>query len=724
MNKHLEKISIATPSAKKSPFDFSSDYHSTCGFGETQPLKCELLVPGTKSVCKLEGLVRAAPLACPTIGRMKFKLWHNFVALSDLSRNFAALLAKTSVNRGGTTFIPSQVPHTECWMYSAQVVDGARCTIYQVQEENGYIHWRTPSALTEEGTCSSWIQAFENAGILEVFNANPRQSYFHYGKALGRDDAYSNLFVKLDNVGKKSFFGDYLTPKAIELNATQVTPENYDICIPVNVHGAEYVMCFSLSARGQRLRKILIGLGLPIDLSSDSKWSLMPLFAYYKSYFDVFGLTLYSNYDTTNCARLLNAYDLTNGAFLTPLSETVRNFFNDMANCWVTEDVDYVSSHIDSTAVSPQFGLSQSFVDVTGVAGIQEVDSSQGAPTDAGSYGQNGVNGHAFINAINHGALDEEYLKTLYRWTNKNTIAGKAIAKVLRAHGLGAYVDSTKTNFIGYEEQLLNVDDVVSMSDTLEDGKGRALGEYAGKGLSYHECKPLVFENDEFGYWICFGALVPDAGYCQSADMRNAAIIQSQFYQPEFDSKGMEAHPKRIVCGSSDFASRSSDNVGNLDETFGFSPRFSAWKFSHNVANGDFTRRGRRTSFLPYITDKFIPVNDVIVHPSGTTGRDFQIRKALNPSALPIASLAYRYPTRYPWLGNYERIFAYTNSEASQHVQAGVTSAADWELFAPTEDNFILHFIFNFVAHSPMKARGDSYETDEDGFTNYKMDKA
>ena len=57
---------------------------------------------------------------------------------------------------------------------------------------------------------------------------------------------------------------------------------------------------FRLSNFGKRLRKILMGLGYQIDFRAKNEVSILPLFAYYKAYFDSFGLTLYQNYLHTN----------------------------------------------------------------------------------------------------------------------------------------------------------------------------------------------------------------------------------------------------------------------------------------------------------------------------------------------------------------------------------------------------------------------------------------
>ena len=109
----LGKVSMQTANRPRARFDLSHNVNTTFGFGETQPLTCRLLVPGSKTIVSNESLIRLAPMVSPTFGLMKLKTWHYFVGMSDLTRNF-------SLTKQGTK-ITSQIRHTHKIMPSLKL---------------------------------------------------------------------------------------------------------------------------------------------------------------------------------------------------------------------------------------------------------------------------------------------------------------------------------------------------------------------------------------------------------------------------------------------------------------------------------------------------------------------------------------------------------------------------------------------------------------------------
>lgn len=61
----LGKVKMQSSVRPRSRFDLTHNVNTTFGFGETQPLSCRLLVPGTKSICSNESLIRLAPMVSP-----------------------------------------------------------------------------------------------------------------------------------------------------------------------------------------------------------------------------------------------------------------------------------------------------------------------------------------------------------------------------------------------------------------------------------------------------------------------------------------------------------------------------------------------------------------------------------------------------------------------------------------------------------------------------------
>lgn len=757
----IGKIAVTTSNRPRARFNLSHDVNTTASFGETQPLLCRLLPPGTKSSLNVESLVRLAPMVAPSFGRVKWETWSKFVPISDLMKNFAAMMAQTTVARGANVFTPSRVPYISLNILSFFCLIGAKATLYRVSDtEYGtgdsstmYLYKTTPSGTgMQSDSGSEMYTAFlgEIGGTETDFEYSWLNGYKHTGVYLRLDALFGgqdqpNVSFKIPlNVGR--VLGAY---ELFNFGNGSVTDGRYSLEYdPVTIDGADYVIsrtfsagygsrryaiAFRLSDFGRRLRKILLGCGYQINFDSDTPVNVLPLFAYYKAYWDLFGLTLYDNYESTNCSQFLTYVDFHNWALLNTSImhqdgpfDLFAKFIYDLANCWVTDTQDFVSANMVSTAVSPQFATGD-FIDIDpddavahkGVTrkGLSvEQYSAKDFNDSVGDYGQ------PWINNVIHSQLDSEVLKRLYKWTNRNTIAGRRIADLLRMQGLGKYVDDCKSDFIGHTETQVSISDVVSTSDTFDSNtdSGALLGEYGGKGLKYDKTKNFVFENDEYGYWITIAAIVPQAGYCQAVDGNNFSVNKEDFYNPEFDGLGMEATKFGQIIGALDWSR--GDEKTKLPSSFGFAPRYSRLKTMFNVMNGDFNQRSTRNSYLPFTLDKIIDVGDEIQTDVAENENEeiFLTSRVLPANNLPTAGNSWRYNSRYFWLGNFNRIFVNegTNSAVLKSVWQslrGLSGQDSFEINWRSYDNFLIHNVLDFVTWSPMLPIEDSFETKEDG---------
>lgn len=823
---NLGKVSIAASKRKRARFNLSHDVNTTCGFGEVQPLMCRHMSPNSKLVVDPKQLVRLAPMVAPTFGRMRFQSFASFVPFSDLSENFAAMMAQTSVSRGGKTFVPQRVPSMELCNLSALCLVGAQITIYAKTEYGSvdnvfnslpvgewnqavstikYPAFGFASPLTGHFVPQGSVSSNAPGMFLDVFGfrnvacgwldlswlLNGPNAFRAKGSVSGNANA-NKIFIPVTNPTIPSFF-EY--PPDSE--SSMVTSFRHYPFSPVSLDGADYlishqisylesttstattptrvIFAIKLSSFGKRIRKILQGLGYQINFGSSEQVSVYPLFAFYKAYFDSFGLTLFQNWESTNASKLLTWFDYENkfaegvstssrgdwsdtyldAAFWrssrsvsdsTPITDDsitrmLWGFFVDLGNAFATDSQDYVSAHIATTAVSPKLGLSSEFIDVDSLgAKITEIDSSANSPTEP-------VNSHAYINQILHGNLDAEYLKKLYKWTNINTIAGRRIAELLRAQGLGAYVDECRSNFIGTCDLPINIDDVTSTADTqvATEDSGAVLGQYAGKSVSFGKGRKWSWETSEDGYFVVLSCLIPQSGYCQAVDGSLFCLDKLDFYNPEFDGLGMEATRRLQIVGTSNCVSTASDggqtaNYGPFDswaKNFGFIPRYSSLKVANNVMNGDFNLRSTRTKFLPYTMDKFIDIDSQQVIAMDTAKQDdqtlnlYKLGNGLSLSDLPTANPLWRYIARYPWLENYNRIFVDVGSNQLQYLEelnGGSSGSSAWfDICSQQEDNFLVHNVLNVQYYAPMLPIEDSFETlqeGNDGKSNTGMSKA
>lgn len=570
---------------------------------------------------------------------------------------------------------------------------------------------------------------------------------------------------------------DYRPSDSFQLN---INTRGVDIT-PVSIRGADvlierpfvdsnnntvyYAFAFRLNAFGKRIYKVFKGAGFQEDFYSyDKKVSLMPLFAVYKAYFECFGLLAYSNYESTSLASLLYDYSLygatdsiasnfslafasrspfsslSNYAIQSPRYYTFKQFVLDLGSMWVTDSQDFVSAQETgvTNVPNPSEGRNlndylQTFSHGGGqddaiIASNNTSSEIQAASPDLGA----GNSQHLYIHQIIHGQLDSEILKKMYQLINVETIAGKRVEQLLRAQGYGDWVDHCKARFIAHDEFAVEFSQVTSLSDTLKDGSGMILGERGGRGEAYNMGRTHKYKNDEAGFLVTLMAVVPDAGYTNTLNPAFDAITKYDFFTPVFDGVGKELLEVNQVVGEMPTClvdvTESIEPYNKTDKSFGVSPRGSKWKVTHNTRNGVFALRSVRDSYLPYILDKVIKMGDVvdteIKDDTGTWASSTSV-KLLSVDALqyfpqkqlPLAGLAWRYPTRYPWIGMFSRIFAMVGDavDAGNILGRLGPQLQSYEFLNSELDGFDILSTIRMTTYEHKLPITDSYETLEDG---------
>ena len=775
--KELDKISFERVKRPRSRFDLSFDSNTSAGWGDLQPVVSRLLVPNSKTKLSLDSLVRMAPLVRPAFARVKAKFWSAFVGMSELTQNFSALLAKQTISRGDISFVPSKVPNMPLNDLSLFILMGARMSVWEVYDSflpnQQYVSYKLRHVTSDFNYSSDKVTNWINSVVWKPRTAGNQKvvklsealggyngSWFDFSQILNPSPNSRKMWMPIENLTASSFFDSGSLKNNVWTSSNDyVSLESADYVIErtLTIDNTPHYLAFAfrLSEFGKRLRKILIGLGYQPNFNSDTRVSLMPLFAYYKAYFDIFGLTLYNKWETTHAYKTLYRYDLSNNSLFdmfTSLSTPVSfedgdvlnknldtlGFFSDLGQTWVTRDADWVSAHTETQTIANSIGFEDYLNDFDST--LSQPSTATGIVTEAKvDSGE-----HARIQNLTHGQLDSEYLKSLYRVINQNSVVGQKIAELLRNQGLGDFVDNCESSFIGYREYDCRISDITSTSDTFSSSEalGAVLGEQGGKSVTYNSVKPLSYENREFGYWITFMAIVPESGYCQSLDAANVkSISKLDFYHPEYDGMGKRITPFDEIVAQADWASNTETNpleVGtDMKRGFGFIPQFTQFKVKNNIMNGDMSIRGVRNTYLQFTGDKFIEVGDrkVLDSMDTTTNRLSKAYLVTPPSQLPIAGNAWRYPARYQFLGNFDRLF-YNNNESDKFNNAITLAMANsqsnlgfitWEMIRKTYDNFVVHNICDFVTYAPMLPLSDSFETKDEGnkgHTNSEVRKA
>ena len=347
------KIKISNSGFKRSRFNWSHDVNTTHTWGEIQPTQCKMLIPGSKTTMSTQDLIRLAPMVAPTFGRVKYKTFNQFVALSEIFPNFDAFMAQEPVTKVGGTKVPNLIPTISLGKLSAYVLFGAKASLYwadmpnaagKQQADLGVYH---KEYKPQTGTLTTMQLLVKN-----LVTTNLGAQVF-----LGVVDPFANCCSEVGNVGARVCFfpavlnksgcdssikGVYAGEAAGKRSRIPLGITNFDSLFDydpsigeewisqnvsacnreVTLSSADYVIEFSitdsandtyylalaleLSDYGKRIRKVIQGCGYQIDFSSAQDVSILPLLAQYKAYFDIFGLQLYQGWETTKCAKLIS----------------------------------------------------------------------------------------------------------------------------------------------------------------------------------------------------------------------------------------------------------------------------------------------------------------------------------------------------------------------------------------------------------------------------------
>lgn len=457
-------------------------------------------------------------------------------------------------------------------------------------------------------------------------------------------------------------------------------------------HSTDYtvILCLRLTSVGRRVMSVLNACDFKFGIKY--RQSLLPLFAYYKAWFDEYNPGRNTHWKTTNAYTLIHSnYDsgymtedfLINSVPGNYFTTTYKNrviqsffgFLEELAQC-------YYTSKPDNVTVATETPLLQVNNNTNLTNGPRLLTDNE----DSSFYATAGVSSGS-IYGDSYGGGDFPYtgglgiklLERVYHLVNKNSVIGSQIDKYLKSHfGYGL----PESNKLGENNFYCNVSDVMSTVQNSES----YLGEYAGKGIgSNHDpnnkviAPTLHFDSKVPGYLISMLCIVPVGGYSQG--VFHHPIERYDFYQSEFDSLGMAPMLRSEVL-----ATRPLLNAADEEGVFGFVPRYFQLKVKNNLVNGGFAQRSQRSQFLPYMLDRLFTEDEYIV-----SNDDSGLNLISSPQL--VADESLRFIGNNEKYGNFDRIFYDTT---------GLT------------DNFIIHIINDFKQWSPMKAVSNSYDTFDD----------
>ena len=427
----------------------------------------------------------------------------------------------------------------------------------------------------------------------------------------------------------------------------------------------------------------------------DYKIELNKIYAYYKAWFDLYNPQRTTNWEDTNCYKLIHSfYDYPSALDRYFYSESspevfdfsMQNLFHDfitdlsMCNYYLATDNITVSTRLPNQFVND--GSDSTALNVFGNANQlspQDDVATAVAPTLNGTGIQTTVQQTGSSSSLFLSSLSIKLLERLYTFTNKESVLASNIADILKTkYGIDVHA-SRNLGSDGFYCQISDIMGTVNNDAT-------ALGEYAGRGIGSGDSK-VTFEADNFGYYFQLVTVVPLGGYVQASEY--PILERKDYYSPEVDSLGYEPLRMSEVLGRESII----NTFGN-DKTFGFRPQYFHLKTKNNLNNGGFAFRSQRGSFLPYCLDRLFSEASYNNYQNTRSSSQYGTITYGNYEIAPAVDLKPVEELRsiglYETFGNYDRIFYDTT---------GMT------------DNFILHQVHDVSYYAPMKPVSDSFDT-------------
>lgn len=667
----VPKISLGSAAHKRYTHDMSFDNNTTFDFGSVQPLFSQLMFKNDKLSVGMKQLVRLAPMPVPSFARVRLVNEFVFVPITDVCPFFDCMLAQMPYSVGTSNYYPKQVPVIAnstllCLLLGVH----ASYSVY-MKHADGY-------SILQTQFSSTWDKSFKQA----VFHTSST-SFVAGGALIASNFTAAEGFV--------------------------VKPDGADYVVNTGDSAGSLTICFRLTNTGRRLRKIFIGLGYSLDANND-KVSFLPLLAFYKAWFDLYSPQRLKTWTSSKCFALIkyvesNYYvDFTppkvNGSSSTA-SDLFFDFMKELVDCWYVTPDDFLSIHRTSMQLSHSqavyFRGNTSWND--GVP-PKELLASASSGSDIFSPILPPSTGNSLT------LIDLQLLQRLTRYVNKDSIIGRKLSTWLKVHYGSNVANSVfKDSYhIGTSVVPLDINDVFSTSDTAQgtgdSATGEKLGAYGGKGLGFGK-DGFKFTADQPGFVFILSSIVPTASYFTGNDPSLYACDLFTFPNPDYDALGFEVTPRSAIESHNDIVTM--DDPSN--KGFGFIPRYSGFKVKRNIVNGDMSRRGTIASMSPYYLDRILTSRTLRV--TAQNGSHFTLD--LKNVPLPSASLEWRYVCKYPWLGNYNRLFyadsdfAYTGSTAAEYTDVN-----------HQDDNFICQSLFDVKLTNFLKPLSQSFDTYDD----------
>lgn len=668
----LSSVKLGTAFNKRYSHNLDFDNNTTMDFGSVQPLLCQYLLPKSDVNLNYRQLIRLAPMPTPSFARIFAKNYARFVPMSDVVEYHEAFLSKKPYYSHDRSFVPAYLPFTENRVLMYMLLLRSQWSVY----------------LAVDGEPTHYKVYDPGNNYQPQYNALMHSFYTYVGLGSSPKRPLQQSLFMYNLVAISFEQSDYIVPV-------------YNNAVPSDLSQPDGFVVFRFSDEAKRLRKVFVGLGYGLSLDDSNRVSLAPLLAFYKAYFDTFGLTRYKAFESTACydlIRHISNYDYDFGMSMfsaaapshSPLNlqGVFASFIGTLGELFYTSADNYLAAHRLEPMNSATLPISSdSFLEATGnnVSSFELGNSNVKTPgVSLGSFGQ----GRPLIQQL---TLD--VLKRVSRFVSKDSVIGFRISDWVKVH-YGADVVSSlfeESNFIHESSTPVDISDVFSTSDTADiatKDKGEYLGAYAGKGIGFNK-NGFSFHAPCHGYLFVFSCVVPVVRDFVGSDPTLYSVTTDSVPVPEFDALGYEL-TQRAACVGDNFIASHNEFP---DKAFGYIPRYSGYKVKKDVVNGDMYLGYFKRDFQPYYLDR-IPYNNFISNFNKDSQTSYHM--TLNMSSTPSASTAWQSLDGNSAVGNFNRLF--------------YDEGKPFDAFG-NNDKFIVQTVFSFKVRNFLKPISESYDT-------------
>lgn len=650
-------------------------------FGVLQPLLSQYMLPNSTIKVSSKQLVRLAPMPTPSFARMYLANFASFVKMSDVVPYHESLLSKIPFSSASKTYTPTSMPFTSNNFLQYYLLNNSYYSLYEKIDDKYVL--KDDLLDTDEHSVTTTYPA-RLAFVTDILGTGVNVSKFK--PQYLENTFYSDLFTDIK----------------------KITPYSADYQVFCGT-GNKYLFCFKYKASALRLRKVLRGLGYGLMIQDRSSLSIAPLLAFYKAYYDRFGLVRNLPFETTKCFQMIKAIEdytidfshIILGTSGTSLYSLFTGFLSELSNCWYTDANSYIAAQRDS------------LVNNIPLRSLSTLIPQNGSFTPMGK--PLGDSNNTVVPSISVGdqsmftQLSLDVLKRLTAFVNKDSAIGKRMSNWVRVH-YGADVSNSlfeESSRINEWRTNIDIDDVFSTSDTADVGtkdKGEYLGSYAGKGSGFSK-SGFSYKAPVHGFVFVMSCIVPLSNTYQGNDPTLFGIDLDTIPQPEFDALGFEATRRSVFVDDNAVCdSKATDQY--TSETFGFAPRYTGFKVKKNVVNGDMSKGYFQTDLLPYFNDRLL--YNVGYRASLVADKADTYSVSLENKQVPNASTEFQKLCSYGFIGNYNRLF-YNDSDNPLYSVLFSSVASD---------NFIVQTVFDMRVSNFLKPVQNSYDTIDDETDN------